>query len=615
MGSHSVFKGSYDDPDYSEPESDDSGIGPEPIDSESESEEEGNFSDSHSRTQPEIPSGYRARKIYNVLLYMGSQGVTLADLLDGISWGDEECTQNAQLRVARTQLLQSAELPGILRRWWRPPRPQGGNKKRPQGARVVMQNFALECSKRVLDEQIERLSASFDSPAGDDVKEDHLTAISIPKLVDQSQRLAPDLWALCAGLARSESQQRRSPKKKSTNTVLVVLAMFSYSRSHRRSRLQKLFAIYFKFRGLSAKGFDTLHAMGLTMSNKWTGNAVGRISAQSMAAVRRLMDLYPWLLSYDNLLIAFRVFSQRINKRTLHGNGTGCTVYIRRSAKPLSSTINAALQEMRAQGMANPLDAFDIYELSELADSRRYPHIIHLILRYLLDAPDFDFTTYDGQDSAILEKPPFLNQLPFGKEHITLQYLLGTVDIPEASYEDNSKLINEWLRQLGLDSPERQKKIGLEQVMAWVGDQLTVDRLRNLYRFRAEDDNSFQRLDWLITPPGWLHIQMAFANSIHKQHLGTPKGRGLSAAFDILKRRGLQTSQTEGPFFHDLSETLHIIAEAQVRELWLEVGHVSNLKELRQRSPEQLYSMAETIFSLHASNHALANLKRKSVTD
>lgn len=36
-----------------------------------------------------------------------------------------------------------------------------------------------------------------------------------------------------------------------------------------------------------------------------------------------------------------------------------------------------------------------------------------------------------------------------------------------------------------------QQKIGLEQVIAWAGDQLTIDRLRNLFKFRAEDLNSY----------------------------------------------------------------------------------------------------------------------------
>ncbi|KAK7006789.1 hypothetical protein R3P38DRAFT_3325890 [Favolaschia claudopus] len=163
-------------------------------------------------------------------------------------------------------------------------------------------------------------------------------------------------------------------------------------------------------------------------------------------------------------------------------------------------------------------------------------------------SPDVDITSYPHRDDSAIQRPPPVFELECGPKHITLQYLLGT--------DDNARLINEWLHQLGLDAtPELQKKIGLEQVMVWVG----VDRLRNLARFRAEDDNSFERSDWLVSPPGWLHICMVFANSIHKQHIGTSKGRGLSAAFSALGRKGLEKTKTQGPFFHDLDETLHLI--------------------------------------------------------
>lgn len=397
--------------------------------------------------------------------------------------------------------------------------------------------------------------------------------------------------------------------------ILIVIAIFSYTRSHHRSRLQKLFAIYFKFRGLSAKGFDTLHALGLTMSNKWTGDAVGRISAESMSAMKQLMDRFPWLMSYDNALLAFRVFSQRIDSKTLNGNGTAGTVYIRRSAKLLPATVHKALQEMRAIGMAHPLDAFDIFEIAELADERRYPHTLYVVLRALFDSPDFDYATYKDKDHPLLQRPSPIYQLLFGKDHITLQFLLGTIDIPEASYDDNARLIDHWLHQLSRDTPEWQRKLAEEALMAWVGDQLTMDRLRNLFRFRAEDGNSFERLDWMVLSPGWLHIQMAFANSIHKQHLGTAKGRGLSAAFDVLERKGLQSSHTQGPFFHDLSECLHIIADAQLREVWLEAGKVKSLADLRTKTPEELHALAEQIISHHASSEALARLKQRNISD
>ncbi|KAK7041390.1 hypothetical protein R3P38DRAFT_3453925 [Favolaschia claudopus] len=283
------------------------------------------------------------------------------------------------------------------------------------------------------------------------------------------------------------------------------------------------------------------------------------------------MDIYPWLLSYDNVLIAFRVFSQRIDRKTLLGNGTACTVYVKRSAKRLPSTINQMLQEFRKDGLNAPLNAFNILEITENSNARRLSHTVHR-------SPDVDITFYPHRDDSAIQRPPPVFELECGPEHITLQYLLGTVDIPEAGYDDNARLINEWLHQLGLDAtPELQKKIGLEQVMVWVGDQLTVDRLRNLARFRAEDDNSFERR--------------------------TSKGRGLSAAFSALGRKGLEKTKTQGPFFHDLDETLHIIAEAQFRELWLLVGGVSNLADLQK------------IVSEHASSTALAMNRAKKQVD
>jgi len=121
--------------------------------------------------------------------------------------------------------------------------------------------------------------------------------------------------------------------------------MLSYAQSHHRCRLQKLLAIYLKFKGISAKGFDMLHAMGLTMSHKWTADAVERISAECMAEVRAKIEQYPWLIN-DNINISFRVFSQRLDNQGEFGNGTAATVYIKHDAKMLSENAN---QNLRSQ--------------------------------------------------------------------------------------------------------------------------------------------------------------------------------------------------------------------------------------------------------------------------
>ena len=104
---------------------------------------------------------------------------------------------------------------------------------------------------------------------------------------------------------------------------------------------------------------------------------------------------------------------------------------------------------------------------------------------------------------------------------------------------------------------------------------------------------------------GWLHLQMAFANSLHKQYLGTAAGRGLMQAFTLLKRKGLGNSATKGPFHHDLVEALYHVAEAHVRIDWLTVMKAKCLGELRSRSPDELLIYAHKLVNEHASSNAV----------
>jgi hypothetical protein len=376
-----------------------------------------------------------------------------------------------------------------------------------------------------------------------------------------------------------------------------------------------MFSIYLKFRGLSAKAFDMLHALGITMSHKWTCDAVDKMSKSAMDAIRSLIQHFPWFLSYDNINIAFRVFSQRLEKNTDFGCGTAGTVYIKPNAKPLSEEANRALKAGRARGLKNPITAAEIIQLRVTTYPTIHAHMVHEVLRFLLHAPEFDLSSYPGKSSIALAPPPSVRKLPCGRENITRQAMLGTVNIPEASYGDNLSLVFEWLKQLGFTSTADYMKIGIEKVLAWCGDQLTVDRLRGLFKFRASDSNSFQRFDWMIPVPGWFHLQMAFANSLHKQYLGTTKGKGLRRAFGLLQRKGLQSTATKGPFHHNLEEALYHVAEAHIRLDWRVVGNVTNLRDLRDRSPEALRQLAEKLVNEHASSTALNAFARRHGTD
>ncbi|KAF8168910.1 hypothetical protein BJ912DRAFT_862407 [Pholiota molesta] len=280
------------------------------------------------------------------------------------------------------------------------------------------------------------------------------------------------------------------------------------------------------------------------MSHKWTCDAIERISDHCLGEVREMIGTVPAFISYDNMQVPFRTYSE------------------------------------------------------------------YYILRFLLDAPDFNLKTYGARNSEHFKPPAPIYALPCGEKHRTLQYLLGTVNIPEASYENNEKLIKQWLDQLGWNSPEEQQKTGIERIVAWCGDQLTMDRLRGLFKYHAEDLNPFERLDYTVLVFGWLHCQMAFANSLYKQYFGTTQGRGLHQAFVLLEKKGLTKLQTKGPFHHDLEEALYEVAEAHFREDWLEVTKTTSLSELRKYTPAELRSFAKTMVRRRASTEALNQMDR-----
>ena len=104
---------------------------------------------------------------------------------------------------------------------------------------------------------------------------------------------------------------------------------------------------------------------------------------------------------------------------------------------------------------------------------------------------------------------------------------------------------------------------------------------------------------------------MAFANSLHKQYLGTSSGRGLKQAFELLERKGLTKIQNKGPFHHDLEEVLYHVAEAHIREDWLLVSGAKDLSELRNQTPTQLCDLAQKLVREHASSQAMDDIDSK----
>lgn len=252
--------------------------------------------------------------------------------------------------------------------------------------------------------------------------------------------------------------------------------MASLSRSHHRCKLAKLLTVYFKSCGLATKAFDTLHALGITMSQKWAYRAISTLSERIHITLLDDIQRFPWFGCHDNVNLPFKVYEQRLSNQSHFDSGTAATILVIKDPDAVHPN-NRAFQQQRALGAGNPITHKDIIKFEHDASPHLKAHAIHQVLMYLTTAPDFSFETYAGNKHPLFNSLPSLDKLPIGPEHVTCQYMLNTVHIEEASYEGNDRVLNNWWHQLKLDTLDKQKQTGEEKMIVWVGDQLTVSRL------------------------------------------------------------------------------------------------------------------------------------------
>ena len=215
--------------------------------------------------------------------------------------------------------------------------------------------------------------------------------------------------------------------------------------------------------------------------------------------------------------IPFCTYAQRINRQHHFDLGTAATIYLQPHAPSIPAISFQALQSQRAMGGKTPITFQKIIGLEREAVQRCHPHFVWHVLQALIQTPEFNFAMYPSQNDPAFMPPKPTHELPCGQDYVTKQYLLETQQVEEASYDGNLKLLGIWQDQLGLGSCAEKVVTGTNRVMVFVGDQLTVECMRGLYKLCCEDHNGHYCLDWLVPIFGWFHLLMAFANSLHKQ--------------------------------------------------------------------------------------------------
>jgi hypothetical protein len=370
--------------------------------------------------------------------------------------------------------------------------------------------------------------------------------------------------------------------------------------------MHRSISLYLKACGTAVKAFDTMSALGITLTQKWTLTAVEKVAKNKMDDLANRVKNTGFHATHDNINRMFRVSHQRTGHNTHFDSGTAATIFIppNETDYKLPKT-NEEFIRQAVEGAKTPITPHEIQELHANAAPRILAQHVHTVLKILVSAPGFEFNTYKHRDSKIFDRPPVSEALPTGSEHALDQFIMNTCQINESSYDGNEQLVEEWARQLKLDTDEEKERTGRNRIIIWSGDQLTTSRLRGLKTFRAMDNDPYEHFGWMEPIFGWFHLQMAFATSLHKQYYGTKAGIGFSRAFELLGKRGLASAKVKGTWFHDFEEALMEIAAAHFLCAWLETTGAGSIKDLRSKSPEELKQFSERIILEFATTAAL----------
>jgi hypothetical protein len=332
-----------------------------------------------------------------------------------------------------------------------------------------------------------------------------------------------------------------------------------YHRSPGHGKFIKLMTIYARSCRLAAKAYDTFHACGLLFSQNWTLKILEQLSVDALTQMMHDIHHHANFAGSDNINIGYTVAEQRLDNRDHFDSGAAATVYIVKNMDDARPDPQAYRQQ-KLEGQANMLTEGDVQiwedEASDLIDE----HHISLVLQELLQLPMFSAYCKEHKEHAALAPAQPVRELRVGKEFRTKQYILPAQHQEVQSQEGNDKAFFHILKEYYMFSDENadnKKAIAKDSPpLIWVGDQLTVQRLRNITLQRAGEYNKFDRYGMLVPLFGWLHARMAFGNSLHKQYFGDSRESdyGLGHIFDRLNRKHLYTTSTQGTFYHTLEK-------------------------------------------------------------
>ncbi|KAK7030657.1 hypothetical protein R3P38DRAFT_3266396 [Favolaschia claudopus] len=361
-----------------------------------------------------------------------------------------------------------------------------------------------------------------------------LKEFSMDQLAAELEMAAPWLWRAMVVIAEPDKSTRserdgESRKHKglvcispsnnplrvsqATQVFTTICALISVLRSQKANNFQLVIGLFLLGSGASKREIEVLAHAGLSISYSSIIGHVKSLSEEGMGRVRQLIKESMCQIVWDNLNIAFRVASERLQAKSHFDNGTTVTAIplfdpatggnarhgtLPFSMKPPRERTLPVIDWTAEDTLPSPQSA---EELSALC----FWQMQRLALEHVPGA-----NTKLKED---FEDCPEIFQIPL---HKTEQYPLPAMHIDESTLEGTQEVYETILRQLGLDDDALEA----HGLLFDDGDLLTDSLKEKIESARRNSTTPIASMRASVRRWGLFHAEMAGGRLTVNEHWG-----------------------------------------------------------------------------------------------
>ncbi|KAJ7235273.1 hypothetical protein B0H12DRAFT_1027471 [Mycena haematopus] len=448
---------------------------------------------------------------------------------------------------------------------------------------------------------------------------DLLKEFSMDQLAAEIQVKAPYLWTALTVLAEPDQSTRRDADGENRrNKGLVfttICALISILRSQKANNFQLVIGLFLLGSGASKREMEVLAHAGLSVSYTAIIVHVKALSKEGLQKIRELCKSCMVQIVWDNLNIAFKIASQRLNAKSHFDNGTTSTVIPvfdpSTGDNAPHGTLPLNMKPPRERTLPvldwSSEDVLPSPESAEQLSASCFWQLKRMALEYIPDVPD--------ELKKSLRECPEVNQIPL---HKSSQYPLPAMNDDESTLDGTFTVYTKNLHNMGMGDEELEA----HGIMFDDGDLLTDSLKEKLESARRNSTTPIAGMRASVRRWGLFHAQMAGCRLTINEHWGTPNTLWPGGLWwehnKLLKRKPMMAGwggkkATEWKPAHEL---IHISLPAHIVDGFrIYCGHENLSEWVKSVTFAEFDTVATTVFDKLFSTATVNELRARRIRD